>query len=46
MQEVVAIAMTVNAFKTLALFNGKAEAMMDTAASSNNDAPEPPPGKT
>ncbi len=46
MQEVAAIAMTVNAFKTLALFNGKAEDMMDTAAPSGNNAPEPAPGKT
>lgn len=38
--------MTVNAFKTLALFNGKAENIMATAAPSNNDVPEPPPGKT
>jgi hypothetical protein len=46
MQEVAAIAMAVNAFKTLALFNGKAEDTVATAPPSDNDAPEPPPGKT
>jgi hypothetical protein len=46
MQEVAAIAMAVNAFKTLALFNGKAEDMVDAAPPSANDATEPLPGKT
>lgn len=41
-----AIAMTVNAFKTLALFNGKAEILNDTEMPSCSNAPDPVPGKT
>ncbi len=37
----VAIAMTVNAFKTRALFDGKVKELP-----LSNYAPEPPPGKT
>jgi hypothetical protein len=46
MQEVAAIAMTVNAFKTLALFNGKTETLHDTATPACSYAPDPVPGKT
>lgn len=46
MEEVAAIAMTVNAFKTRALFDGKAKEIEELAASTNKDAPEIPPGKT
>ena len=38
--------MTVNAFKTRALFDGKAKDLKDITPPPNNDAPEPPPGKT
>jgi len=41
-----AIAMTVNAFKTRALFDGKVETGAATAPVSEQEAPEPAPGRT
>jgi hypothetical protein len=46
MQEVAAIAMTVNAFKTRALFDGKARQIEELAPPANEDVPGIPPGKT
>lgn len=41
-----AIAMTVNAFKTRALFDGKAKDIEELASPANQEVPEIPPGKT
>lgn len=38
--------MTVNAFKTRALFDGKAKKIEELAPLANKDVPETPPGKT
>nr|WP_153304548.1 hypothetical protein [Geoalkalibacter ferrihydriticus] len=46
MEEVAAIAMTVNAFKTRALFAGKTEEIEEHSPSANKEVPESPPGKT
>ncbi|MDW7646434.1 MAG: hypothetical protein SCI25_15510 [Desulfuromonadales bacterium] len=46
MEEVAAIAMTVNAFKTSALFAGKTKEIEKHAPSASNGSPEIPPGKT
>ena len=45
MQEVAAIAMTVNAFKTRALFDGKIQGGKPSQKA-EQEAPETPPGKT
>ena len=41
-----AIAMTVNAFKTRALFDGKAKEIAKLAPPANEEVPEIPPGQT
>jgi len=45
MEEVLAIAMAVNAFKIRALFNSKNQGLKKEPPL-NNDSPEPPPGQS